>query len=166
MDWTLLSGLFVGAAVSGVVPLVNAELLVAGAAVLVGAPALPLVALVVGAGQMLTKSLLYGLARWAPARLPGRARRRLDRAAANLTGRGRAVGTMILASALLGIPPFYGVSLAAGAVRVPVATYLVPGAAGRWVRFALLAWLAHAGRTVGGLLASSPSLPLPWFPGS
>lgn len=144
--WEVLGGLLVGTAVSGLVPLVNAELLVIGAAVAVpdvGLPAVAAVTAVAAVGQMATKTLLFGLARWAPSRLPGRARRRLDRAVDAVSRRNGAAGSLVFTSATLGLPPFYGVSLACGALRMRLETFLVAGGAGRVVRFGVLAWVAH-----------------------
>lgn len=142
----LLLGLFAATAVSGIVPLVNAELLVLGAAAAVPAAGLPLVAVVSTVGQMVTKGVLFGLARWAPSRLPARARRALEKPSAAVEERGTAVGTLLFTSAATGVPPFYGVSLAAGAVGVGLGRFLLAGGLGRLVRFGVLAWLGH---TVG-----------------
>lgn len=145
MDWTAVGALFVGTAVSGVVPLVNAELLVVGAAVLAPAAALPLLAAVSAAGQMTTKIVLYGVARRAPSSLPVRARAALERGAERVRGHEGATRSTVLASAILGVPPFYGVSLACGALRIRFASFAVPGFLGRCVRFGALAWLAGLG---------------------
>ena len=156
MSAELLLGLFVGAAISGVVPLVNAELLVVGAAAVAPAGAIPLVALVSAAGQMLTKTALYGVARWLPARLPAKAREALQRGGDRLAGRSRAAASVIFGSATMGLPPFYGVSLAAGALRVRLGTFVVSGMAGRVLRFGALAWGGHqAGARIAGSAATT-----------
>ena len=149
MPLDLMMGLMAGAVLSGVIPLVNAELLVVGVAAAVPAAAIPLVAIVCGSGQMLSKSMLYGLARWAPSRLPHGARARLERASQGLTRRGGAAGSVVFTSASVGLPPFYGVSIAAGALRVRFATFVTLGLIGRILRFGVLAWGANqAGRTL------------------
>jgi membrane protein YqaA with SNARE-associated domain len=152
--WQILGGLLVGTAVSGVVPLVNAELLVAGAAIAVPAAGVPIVALVSTLGQMSTKVLLYGLARWAPSKLPERARARLDRAAAAVAARDKASGSLVFASAAVGLPPFYGVALAAGALEVRLGTFLFAGSLGRALRFGVLAWAARLAGDAGASLLS------------
>jgi len=152
--WEILGGLLIATAVSGVVPFVNGELVVVGAALAVPAACVPVVALVSTAGQMATKTLLYGLARWAPAKLPERARARLDRAAAAVAARDRATGSLLFASAALGLPPFYGVALAAGALEVRLGTFLLAGVAGRAVRFGVLASAAHLAGDAGASLLS------------
>jgi membrane protein YqaA with SNARE-associated domain len=141
--WEILGALLIGTAVSGIVPIVNAELLVVAAAVAVPAVGLPLVVVVSTVGQMITKTLLFALARWAPGKLPARARAALDRAAAAVSAREGSAGSLVFASAATGLPPFYGVSLACGVIRMRLGTFLFAGGAGRALRFGVLAWLAH-----------------------
>jgi membrane protein YqaA with SNARE-associated domain len=143
----VLGGLLIGTAVSGVVPVINAELLVAGVVLAAPHVGVPLVALVATAGQMFTKCALFLVARWAPHRMKGKARAALDRAAAGVAARGGAVGTLVFTSALTGLPPFFGISLAAGALGMRLRTFLASGGVGRIVRFAVIAWAARA---VGG----------------
>lgn len=144
--WEILGGLLIGTVVSGVVPVVNAELLVVGAAVAAPGIGVPLVAVVSTVGQMVSKTLLFGVARWAPGRLPDKARARLERASEALAQRGGAAGPLVFTSAAVGLPPFYGVSLAAGALGMRLRTFLVSGGVGRLVRFGALAWAArHVG---------------------
>ncbi len=146
--WEILAGLALGCVISGVVPLVNAELLVVAAAIAVPTPAIPLVVMVATVGQMLTKTLLFEVARRAPARLPARARAALARAVDRVRSRQATAGSLVFASAASGIPPFYGVSLAGGALGIRIQTFLVTGTAGRALRFGAIAWAAHS---VGGL---------------
>jgi membrane protein YqaA with SNARE-associated domain len=138
-----LAGLLVAAAVSGIVPLVNAELLVVTAAAALPVALLPAVVLLSTLGQMVTKTWLFAVARWAPQRLPERGRAALERAGAALCDRGGAAGTVVFASAAVGLPPFYGVSLASGALGMPTASFVLSGSAGRLLRFGVLAWLGH-----------------------
>jgi len=139
----ILGGLLVGTVISGIVPVVNAELLVAGAAVAAPGVGVPVVAAVSALGQMVSKTLLFALARWAPARLPVKARAALERAALAVERRGGAAGSMVFASAAVGLPPFYGVSLAAGALGMRLRTFVVSGGLGRLLRFGALAWAAR-----------------------
>jgi membrane protein YqaA with SNARE-associated domain len=141
--WQILGGLLIGTVVSGVVPVVNAELLVAGAAVAAPGIGVPLVAAVSTVGQMVSKTLLFAVARWAPGRLPEKARATLERASQSVARRGGAAGSLVFTSAAVGLPPFYGVSLAAGALGMRLRTFVVSGGAGRLVRFGALAWAAR-----------------------
>lgn len=142
----ILVGLILATAVSGIVPVVNAELLVVTAAAALPAVGAPLVAVASTLGQMSTKFSLFALARWAPSRLPAKAERALDRAARPLRERDGAVSGIVFTSAATGIPPFYGISLAAGALGMRTSSFLASGSLGRLVRFAALAWI---GRELG-----------------
>lgn len=151
----VLGGLFLACVVSGIVPVVNAELLVAGAVVAAPELGLPLVAAVSAGGQMVTKTLLFLLARLAPDRLPDRARPVLARATDAVQARGGAAGSLVLVSASVGVPPFYGVSLAGGALGMRLRAFLFYGTVGRFVRFGVLAWAA---RSVGSAVAHPSEL--------
>jgi membrane protein YqaA with SNARE-associated domain len=145
--WEVLAGLLVGTAASGIIPLVNAELLVIGVVIAAPEIGIPLVAAVSTTGQMASKTLLFSFARWAPGRLGGKARAALDKAASAVAARGGAANSVVFTSAVTGVPPFYGMSLAAGALGMRLPSFVVSGASGRLVRFALIAWTA---RYVGG----------------
>ena len=138
-----------GAVVSSLVPLVNAELLLIGLAV-ASPTAAPLLVVVMAAGQMVGKSVLFlGGGRLTPSTLqPRLARWRLD-------GRTRPARVPLVGiSAFTGLPPFYLVSIAAPALGVSFRTFLAVGLAGRLLRFgalvALPQVLAHSTR-IGGL---------------
>jgi membrane protein YqaA with SNARE-associated domain len=141
--WDILGGLLIGCAISGVLPFINAELLVAGTAVAAPGIGVPIVAAVSAVGQMTSKTLLFALARWAPSRLPEKARSTLARACGAVERRGGAAGSLVFASAAIGLPPFYGVSLAAGALGMRMRSFLASGTAGRLLRFGALAWAAR-----------------------
>jgi membrane protein YqaA with SNARE-associated domain len=138
-----------GAVVSSLVPLVNAELLLIGLAV-ASPSAAPLLVVVMAAGQMVGKSVLFlGGGRLTPSSLESRlARWRLD----GRTRRARA--PLIGISAFTGLPPFYLVSIAAPALGVSFRTFLAVGLAGRLLRFGALVaipqLIAHSTR-IGGM---------------
>ncbi|MDA0329885.1 MAG: hypothetical protein O2958_12870 [Gemmatimonadetes bacterium] len=144
--WEILGGLLVGSAISGVLPLVNAEVLVLVAAAAVPAVGVPLVAIVGTVGQMSAKTSLFALARWAPHRLPQRARGSLNRTSEALKSRGGAISSLVFTSAVTGLPPFYGVSLATGALGMRLSSFVASGGSGRLIRFGVL---ACAGRRFG-----------------
>ena len=141
--WEILGGLLVGTAISGVLPIVNAEALVFVASAAVPQFAVPLVALASAAGQMSSKTSLFALARWAPTRLPRRARSVLARASGRVEARGGTVGSLVFASAVTGVPPFYGVSLASGALGMRLRSFVLNGFGGRLVRFGAIAWAGN-----------------------
>ena len=137
----LLGGLLIATAISGVVPVLNAELLVLAAAAAMPLAGLPLIVTVATGGQMFAKTILFASARWLPGKLPKRARAALDRVSERVSVRKRGPATLIFSSAASGIPPFYGVSLACGALGVSLRTFVILGCAGRALRFGALAWV-------------------------
>ena len=82
----------------------------------------------------------------APTRLSARGRSLLERASLPLSKREGAVGSVVFTSAATGLPPFYGVSLASGAVGMRMSAFVLTGSAGRFLRFSALAWF---GRRLG-----------------
>lgn len=143
----LLGGLLLACVVSGVVPVVNAELLVVGVAATVPVVGVPLIAAASSVGQMISKTALFALARWAPSKLPRKARAALERGTGSVRERQGTLWGLVFASAVTGLPPFYGVSLATGAVGMRLPPFVVAGGLGRFLRFGALAWAAAA---VGG----------------
>ena len=125
--WETLAGLLVATAVSGIVPIVNAELLVLTAAATLPLAVLPGVVVVSTVGQMLTKTWLFALARWAPGRLPTRSRAKLEAAGSAMARREGAAGSVVFTSAAVGLPPFYGVSLACGVLGMRLRAFVFRG---------------------------------------
>jgi membrane protein YqaA with SNARE-associated domain len=127
---------------SAVLPWVNAELIVLSLPAFAKSPA-GLFGLVVlaTAGHMLGKCAVYWTGRGG-GRVGGRVLSpRVESAVAKwrdrLTRPRRAV-SLVAFSSLSGLPPFYFVSLAAGALRMNFALYLAAGSAGRLLRFGVL----------------------------
>lgn len=139
MSGALIGGAFVSSVISGLVPIVNGEVVVAGAALAATPDARLSLLVVCAAGQMLAKTCLYGLARWSPERLPPRARQALARAREMRLGR-RSAALVVLTSACIGLPPFYLVTLAAGALRLSPALFVIAGTAGIVARYAVIVW--------------------------
>jgi membrane protein YqaA with SNARE-associated domain len=138
----MLASAFGGAAVSAVVPFVNAELLLVGLAVAAPGQGILLV-LAMAAGQMLGKCALY----FAGGRLASSsvAQKLIKRGVASgmsrwgLDGSSRRASTpLVAASASIGLPPFYLMSVAAPALGIRFRTFAVVGFAGRVVRFAAI----------------------------
>lgn len=138
MNGQLIFGAFLSSVVSGFVPVVNGELVAVTAAVLVTSDAHGWLLAACVSGQMLAKLVLYGIARWSPKRLPARA----QGAIARFEGLSRRRGSMlvVLASASVGVPPFYLVTIAAGALRLPPILFVGAGLAGTLIRYALVLW--------------------------
>ena len=149
MTLAIFSVALTGAVVSSLVPVVNAELLLMGLALATPAAA-PVLVVVMAAGQMVGKSVLFlGGGRLTRSNLGGRlARWRLD-------SRTRRAGAPLIGiSAFTGLPPFYLVSIAAPALGVSFRTFFTVGLAGRLLRFGALVALpqliAHSTR-IGGM---------------
>lgn len=134
----LCVSVFGGAFVSSLFPLVNAELLLLGAVAL-APPALDLaLALTVTVGQMAGKTLLYrggkGVGGWGRRRSGAGVARLITR----LDGRPELIHTTFFASAFSGLPPFYFMTVAAGALGVRLKSFLFLGTLGRFLRFYLI----------------------------
>jgi len=146
--WLLL-GAYTTGLVSALVPWVNAEaLLVSGLAVIELPGSASLLVVGVTAGQMTGKSVIYWVFR-AGGRVPqGRLAERLARWRERWTTRPVRTRLLMFVSAVVGIPPFYVVSVAAGACMVAFADFLVIGLAGRLIHFAFVAQLPHLWRAI------------------
>ena len=138
--WTIAS-CFIAAIVSALLPWVNAELmLLAVAAPLTSVGELVPVVLVVTAGQVSGKSALYWIARRAFASAPhGRFARAVERWREACESRQRSAEAMMTLSAIFGLPPFYVTTVAAGALQVSFARFLVAAIFGRLVHFSVVA---------------------------
>lgn len=167
----LALGLFGGGLASGLVPLVNAEALLAAA--VAGSPhAWLLLVLGVATGQSTAKVLIYLMARDGPERLGRLARLRplaplvmriRVRASADMgvPSRSRSLRTvwvrslrhlhtpvagtaLVGVSAVVGLPPLAVVSGLAGVARLRLGLFVPACLVGRLIRFALIAWpVAH-----------------------
>lgn len=122
---------------SGLIPVVNIEVYLLAVATLTKGAPLPIL-LLVTAGQMIAKYILYlsgrGLIRLPPGRIQGKVQKAKDA----LESHPRGAGSVVLFSAITGFPPFYGMSLAAGALAMPLPRFLVPATFGRLLRFTLV----------------------------
>lgn len=131
------------AVASALIPVINIELYLLGAAAL--APAAMAVPLVLAAtiGQMIGKVVMYFAATGA-VKLPGkRLQAALEGMNATLRNRPRSGGALVFASAASGFPPFFMVTVAAGAARMNLAAFVILGFLGRLVRFAVIVALPH-----------------------
>lgn len=127
---------FVFSLVGGIIPFLSIEAYVlALSAALPHADALP-VALAASLGQMAAKSLLYLTGRGV-LRLPLRGTSdRIRGVSARLARLDGGAMAIVLSSAVTSIPPFYAVSLAAGALRLRFGRFFAVGCAGAFLRFA------------------------------
>lgn len=136
----IYGGTLVVCFVSGLVPVVNAELFLIGLTSVAVTSTAQLPALVVCAavGQMTAKVILY-YAGMGMLELPrGRYKAKLDDARARIDGWRRRKYLIFAISATVGLPPFYVVSLVAGALNIGFSSFCAIGLAGRTLRFAVI----------------------------
>jgi membrane protein YqaA with SNARE-associated domain len=140
----LFTTYFALAVVSALVPWVNAELLMLSAVPLAGTPVqLAWFVVLVTLGQMVGKSVMYWISRSAGHRVPkleaavARWRRRFEGRPATALG-------ITLVSSAVGFPPFYLISIAAGALKVAFTPFLIVGTIGRLIHFAVVAAIPYA----------------------
>lgn len=141
MDTEVVFGAFLSCLLSGVVPLVNGEVVAVAAALLVTPSARRPLVLACVAGQMIAKGGVFAAARWCPHRLPERMQRALA-TAEPFCKRRRSTWWLVFASASVAVPPFYLVTLAAGACRIPPGLFLTAGVLGTLARYAVVVWSA------------------------
>jgi membrane protein YqaA with SNARE-associated domain len=141
-------------AVSALIPVFNAEAYLAGVAATVVADADPvklwLLGLLAAGGQMVGKVLWYCAGRYALEWRWLKRRTSSPRWQANVAKWQRRIGDrwwlaalFLLASAVIGFPPFAVMSVLAGQLKVPLPVFVVTGLVGRTVRFSALLSGAH-----------------------
>jgi membrane protein YqaA with SNARE-associated domain len=145
--WTVLT-CFALAIVSALLPWVNAEvLLLAVAAPMTSAIDLAVIVVAVTAGQVSGKGALYWIARRVPHSPTGHFGRAVDRWRVACAARPSSAQTMMLVSAIFGVPPFYATTVAAGALKINFGRFLSAAIVGRLLHFsgiALAPVLLHA----------------------
>lgn len=134
---------------SGFIPVVNAELFLVAVAAAAPRSALPAVALLAAAGQMVAKSGMY-LGGRGVVRLPG-GRRKADLEAIRArVERWRSKDLLVFVSASVGLPPFFATAILAGTLRLAFPRFLVAGFLGRAVRFGAIVAVPALGRWIAG----------------
>ena len=137
--------------VSAILPWVNAEVLILSLPAIAGSRAeLAMFVLIATAGQMAGKCVIYWVARHGGVFPSMWIARRMERWRERAAARPSSSIALIAASSLVGIPPFYAMSVVAGALKMNFGSFFVAGACGRLVRFFALAFLSGAAlRLVG-----------------
>jgi len=130
------------AIVSALVPWFNAEVLMLSFSILARSP-LQLILLVVlaGAGQMVGKCILYWTGRGVIPLGSGRIGRKIDSWRDRFADSSKKSIWLVFISAVFGIPPFYVISILAGAFRLRFPHFIAVGACGRILHFGILALL-------------------------
>lgn len=134
---------FAMAVASAMIPVINIEIYLLGVAALApSAMAVPLV-LAASAGQLIGKVVVYFAATGA-VKLPGkRLRTALEAMHTTLRDRPRMGSALVFASAAASVPPFFVVTVAAGAARMTLPAFVVFGLLGRVVRVGVIVALPH-----------------------
>ncbi len=131
-------------AVSGsLLPLSPMAPMLVGIALVAGPSLLLPVVLVAAVSEVLAKSLIYAAGSHAERVFSPKQRASLDRVRGYLTGKRPLRVGAIFGSALSGFPPFYVVTVAYGALRLPLGDYIVAGAIGRAGRYFALVMLSR-----------------------
>lgn len=136
------------AVASAVIPVINIEIYLLGASAL--APREMVIPLVVAGtlGQVIGKIALY-YAGTGALRLPGkRLQAALTRMNTQMQERPRTGGALVFVSATLGLPPYYVVTLAAGAAKMNLPMFLGVSLVGRLIRFAIVVAVPQLAREV------------------
>jgi membrane protein YqaA with SNARE-associated domain len=129
---------------SAVCPWLNGEIVLLSLTPLAGSwLGLAGLAVAASAGQMIGKSILYFTARRLSSVAAASERRGLARWRARLEGRRRTSLALVFVSSAVGIPPFYLITVLAGALKLPLPGFIGAGSAGRLVRFTAVAFLPH-----------------------
>jgi membrane protein YqaA with SNARE-associated domain len=125
---------FLVAVASGLIPFViNIEAYLIAVAAIAHASPVPMVGTVT-AGQMTAKLILY-LTGMGALNLKFIHKEKMARAASAFEKHRRHSMAVVGFSSLVGLPPFYAVSLLAGALRLPLVEFMVVGTVGRVIRF-------------------------------
>jgi membrane protein YqaA with SNARE-associated domain len=142
--WWVATGYYGLAVLSAVLPWVNGELVMLSAVPLAGSPRqLGALVSVVTAGQMTGKAAMYWIARRTPRPHGSRFQRVLERWRERFQHSPRSALGLTFISSIIGIPPFYLVAMAAGALNVAFGRFLVVGTLGRLIHFGIVAFLPH-----------------------
>jgi membrane protein YqaA with SNARE-associated domain len=137
--WGIPAATFVYCYISGLVPIVNAEaFLIFVSAVALSKSQLLVVTALATLGQMAAKSTMYFIARTSFRRPPRKYAEKFARTRERLERWRHGVAAFFFVSSSTGFPPFYVVSILSGMMRLNFLTFLVFGAAGRFVRFGLM----------------------------
>jgi len=134
---------YIIAVISGFVPVVNIEVyLVWVAALTPRSQGLP-ITLLATLGQMTAKTLMYlggaGIVK-ITLRKPEEKMAAVQKKFERWKNR---TSLFLFLSAFLGVPPFYLVSIASGALKIKLPRFLAAGVSGRFLRFALTVFFPH-----------------------
>ena len=125
------------ALLSGLIPLINIEAYPLAVAALTPAAPWPVI-LMTTLGQMMAKTILHQAGHHGIRPRTNRLRKRLDRAESAMRRNARGPDAVVLTSALTGFPPFFGVSVMAGVLAIPLGRFLLVATPPRLARFTIV----------------------------
>lgn len=131
---------FILSFVSGLVPFVNAELLLLAISSTTAGASLAPIALFCAFGQMLAKAILFYAGRGVFKIRPGKSRNAIEAVRQKFAQRQNKPVLLILINATVGFPPFYVVSFVAGSINMNFLTFFAAGLVGRTIRFVAIAF--------------------------
>lgn len=136
------------AVASALVPVINIEIYLLGASAL-APPAMVVPLIVAGTlGQVIGKIGLF-YAGTGALKLPGkRLRAALEKMNAQMQERPHVGNVLVFVSATAGLPPYYLVTLAAGAARMNLPMFLLVSLVGRLIRFTVVVMVPQLAREV------------------
>jgi membrane protein YqaA with SNARE-associated domain len=127
---------FSGAVLSAIVPWFAVELIVIALPAMAKTPMeLAGLVLIATIGQMAGKCVVYWAARRTTPRDNSRTAATMDRWRHRFMSRPHHAAGVVLFSSLVGLPPFYAVTILAGVMKMGFPTFIAAGAAGRLLRF-------------------------------
>ena len=128
--------------VSALVPWVNGEIILLSLTALAHSPwARLMLVLSASAGQMAGKCVLYWAGKGVIPLRSGRMKETISTWKGRFEQSPSKLLSLVFVSSAVGIPPFYVITLLAGAFRVRFGPFFTVGAAGRLARFGALAFL-------------------------
>lgn len=136
------------AVASAVIPVINIEIYLLGASAL--APREMVIPLIVAGtlGQVIGKIALY-YAGTGALKIPGkRLQAALQKMNTQMQERPRMGNALVFVSATAGLPPYYLVTLAAGAAKMNLPMFLAVSLVGRLIRFAIVVAVPQMAREV------------------
>lgn len=151
-ELTAKFGLYLGSLVigflSGLIPVVNSELYLLAVSTMAASPSLLPVAVLTSAGQMMGKTLLFYAGRGV-IKIPTRKyEAKMDAVKRKFEQWKNKTDAFIFLSAFAGIPPFYLVSVAGGAMNINYLRFVIAGFAGRTLRFCIIVFFPELVRGI------------------
>jgi len=148
-EYSIWVSAFVGCVVGSVVPVIHTELLIFGISALAPGAQGVLLVLIATCGTMVGKTILY-FAGQGLLKLPLRKRDRIDRYLEEARQREGIASGVLFAAAATGFPPFYVVTVVAGAIRLSLVRFIIIGFIGRLIRFSIVVYAPHLIRDLAG----------------